>query len=159
MSSALIPVYDAAQLTCSLKIKFHMWMPLLNQTNVCPTNSSSLRIRSLPSLLLPVVSELNNTQFWVNFSRSIKPPTWLWNWPLRYFWNCAAIELHSKVEKILKCNLDSIPSPSPSVKIQIMSGKVCLRCEGRTLLGTVNKLLKTKSLLTSPSNVLPYYLK
>jgi hypothetical protein len=25
-----------------------------------------------------------------------------------------------KVEKILKCNLDSIPSPSPSVKIQIM---------------------------------------
>ena len=92
-----------------------MWMPLLNQTNVCPTNSSSLRIRSLPSLLLLVVSELNNTQFWVNFSRSIKPPTWLWNWPLHYFWNCkestpadclksagvdslwncAAIELHS----------------------------------------------------------------
>ena len=30
-----------------------------------------------------------------------------------------------KVENILKGNLDSIPSPS--VKIQIMSGKVCLR--------------------------------
>ena len=31
-----------------------------------------------------------------------------------------------KVEKILKGNLDSIPSPSPSVKIQILGGKVCL---------------------------------
>ena len=55
-----------------------------------------------------------------------------------------------KVEKILKGSLDSIPSPSPSVKIQI----ICLRCKGKTLLGIVNKLLKTKSLLTSPSIVL-----
>ena len=31
-----------------------------------------------------------------------------------------------KVEKILKGSLHSIPSPSPSVKIQIMGGKVCL---------------------------------
>ena len=47
----------------------------------------------------------------------------------------------------------------PSVKIKIMCRKVCLRCKGTTLLGIVNKPLKTKSLLTSPSNVLPYYLK
>ena len=66
---------------------------------------------------------------------------------------------HCKVEKILKGSLDSIPSPSLPVKIQIMGGKVCLRCKGKTLMGIVNKLLKTKSLLTSPSNVLPYYLK
>jgi hypothetical protein len=39
-----------------------------------------------------------------------------------------------KVEKILKGSLDSIPSPSPSVKIQIM------RRKGKTLLGIVNKL-------------------
>ena len=64
-----------------------------------------------------------------------------------------------KVEKILKGSLNLIPSPSPSVKIQIIGGKVCLRCKGKTLLGVVNKLLKTKSLLTSPSNVLPYYPK
>ena len=64
-----------------------------------------------------------------------------------------------KVEKISKGSLDLIPSPSPSVKIQIMGGKICLRCKGKTLLGIVNKLLKTKRLLTSPSNVLPYYLK
>ena len=56
-------------------------------------------------------------------------------------------------KKYLKGSLDLIPSPSPSVKIQIMGGKVCLRCKGKTLLGFVNKLLKTKSLLTSPSNV------
>ena len=58
----------------------------------------------------------------------------------------------NKVENILKGSLDSIPSPPPSVKIQIMGGKVCLRCKGKTLLGVVNKLLKTTSLL-------PYHLK
>ena len=41
-----------------------------------------------------------------------------------------------KVEKILKGSLDLIPSPS--VKIQIMVGKVCLRCKGKTLLGVVD---------------------
>ena len=65
--------------------------------------------------------------------------------------------VRSKVEKILKGSLDLIPSPS--VKIQIMSGKVCFRCKDKTLLGVVNKLLKTKSLLTASSNVLPYELK
>jgi hypothetical protein len=64
-----------------------------------------------------------------------------------------------KLEKILKGGLESIPKPSPSVKILIMGGKVCLRSKDRTLLGVVNKLLKAKSLLASPSNVLPYYLK
>ena len=47
-----------------------------------------------------------------------------------------------KVEKILKCSLHLIPSPS--VKIQIIGGKVFLRCKGKTLLGVVNKLLKQK---------------
>ena len=37
-----------------------------------------------------------------------------------------------KVGNILKGSLDSIPSPS--VKIQIMGGKICLRCKGKTLL-------------------------
>ena len=40
-----------------------------------------------------------------------------------------------KVQKILKGSLDLILSHSPSVKIQIMSWKVCLRCEGKSLLG------------------------
>ena len=69
----------------------------------------------------------------------------------------SVIDFVCKIEKILKGSLDSIPSPS--VKIQIMGGKVCLRYEGKPLLGIVNKLLKTKSLLTSTSNVLPYYLQ
>jgi hypothetical protein len=43
-----------------------------------------------------------------------------------------------KVENILKGSLDSIPSPS--VKIQIMGGKVFLWCKGKTLLAIVNKL-------------------
>ena len=49
-----------------------------------------------------------------------------------------------KVKKILEDCRNSIPSPS--VKIQIMGGKVGLRCKGKTLLGIVNKLLETKSL-------------
>ena len=39
------------------------------------------------------------------------------------------------------------------MKTQIMGGKVCWSCKGKTLLGVVNKLLKKKSFLTSPSNV------
>ena len=60
-----------------------------------------------------------------------------------------------KVKKILEDSLDSIPSPLPSVEIQIMGGKVGLRCKGKTLLGVVNKLFFTKNLLTTPSNVWP----
>ena len=41
-------------------------------------------------------------------------------------------QIAGKAEKILKYSLDLIPSPSPSVKIQIMGGKVCLRCKGKT---------------------------
>ena len=65
------------------------------------------------------------------------------------------LTVYYKVEKVLKGSLDSISSPSPLIKIQIMGGKVCLRCKGKTLLG----ILKTKSFLTSPGNVLNYYLK
>ena len=60
---------------------------------------------------------------------------------------------NDKVEKIVKVILDLIPSPSPSVNIKIMGGKVCLRCKGKTLLGVII------SLLASPNNGLPYYLK
>ena len=45
-----------------------------------------------------------------------------------------------KDENILKGSLDSIPTPSPSVEIQIMVRKVCLRCKGKTLLDVVNKV-------------------
>ena len=51
----------------------------------------------------------------------------------------------SKVENIIKNSLDLIPLPSPSVKTQIMGGEGCLRYKGKTLLGVVNKLLKTKN--------------
>ena len=50
----------------------------------------------------------------------------------------------NKVEKIIKGRLGSIPSPLHSVKIQIIGGKFCLRCKGKTLLDVVIKLLKTK---------------
>ena len=62
--------------------------------------------------------------------------------------------LFCKVEKILKGSFGLIPSPSHSVKIQIMGGKVCLRCKGKTLLG-----IAFKSLMTTLNNVLPLHLK
>ena len=72
----------------------------------------------------------------------------------------ARIKLYiGKAEKILKGSLDLIPSPSPSVKVQIMGGKVYFRYKGETLLGVVKKLYAFKSLLTTPSNVLPLHLK
>ena len=84
------------------------------------------------------------------------------NFRLRLIFNHGYSAYSSKVEKVLKGSLNLIPPPLPLVNIQIMGGKVCLRCKGLTLLVVVNKLLKTKvtkSLLTSPSNVLPYYLQ
>ena len=44
------------------------------------------------------------------------------------------VGFYLKVENILKGSLDLISSASPSVKIQIMGWKVCLRCKGKTLL-------------------------
>ena len=57
----------------------------------------------------------------------------------------------NKVEKILKGSMDSIPSPSPSVKIQIMGGKVYLRCKGKTLLGIVKNFLFSKVFWQHPA--------
>ena len=71
----------------------------------------------------------------------------------------AALIILFKVEIFVKGSLDLIPSPSPSVKIQIMGGKVCFKFLGKTLLGFVNKLFVFKSLLTTLSNVLPLHLK
>ena len=51
-------------------------------------------------------------------------------------------------KKEINFEFNEISSPSPSVKIQIMGRKICLKCKGKTLLSIVNKLLKTKSLLT-----------
>ena len=62
--------------------------------------------------------------------------------------------ISNKVENILKGSLDLIPSPS--VKIDIMGGKVCFRCKGKTLLGDVN-IFFSKHL--SPSSILPLHLK
>ena len=42
-------------------------------------------------------------------------------------WNVADATMFLKVEKILKGSLYSIPSPLPTVKIQIIGGKVYLR--------------------------------
>ena len=60
-----------------------------------------------------------------------------------------------KVKKNSEDKPDSIPSPSPLVKIQIIGMKV----KKKPLLGFVNKLFVFKSFLTTPSNVSPLNLK
>jgi len=76
------------------------------------------------------------------------------------FWEflfvCFHITFWNKVKKILKGSLNLISSPS--VKIQIMGGKVCLRRRGKTLLCIINKIFVFKSLLTTSSNVLTLHL-
>ena len=71
------------------------------------------------------------------------------------------IVVESKVETILKGSLDSITSPSPSEKIQIMGRKVCLRGKGKTLLGDINKLFDNdrQCFANIDAMVLPYHLK
>ena len=59
-----------------------------------------------------------------------------------------------KVEKILKGSLDSIPSPS--VKIQIMGRKVCLRCKGKHCWAFLTNVWKQNVCRHHPA---PYYLK
>ena len=55
---------------------------------------------------------------------------WFWEYVVSPSLSCSH-DRTIKVEKILKASLDLIPSPSPSVKIQIMDRKVCLRCKGK----------------------------
>jgi hypothetical protein len=49
-----------------------------------------------------------------------------------------------KAEKILKGSLHSIPSPKPSVKVQIMGGKVCSKYKGKTLLRRCRQTFENK---------------
>ena len=49
-----------------------------------------------------------------------------------------------KVEKILKGSLDSIPSPSPSVKIQIWAGKFAWDVKAKHGLALLTKFWKQK---------------
>ena len=53
--------------------------------------------------------------------------------------------LVGKVENILKGSLDSIPSPSPSVKIQIMGRKFWVRCKGKSLQNITQQWFALKS--------------
>ena len=71
---------------------------------------------------------------------------------LRVFWTS-----FSKVEKIVKDSLDSISPPSPSVKIQIMGGKVCLRCKGKTLLGINQQCFVLLPQVKYPANNLNFH--
>ena len=56
----------------------------------------------------------------------------------------------TKIENIFKGILD--------IQIQIMDGKVCLRCKGKTLLGVVNKLLNMKVMGLNPVYLLKSFL-
>ena len=125
-------------------------------------SSDAIHVWSL-GLLLLFPQYVCTTVWWKDWLIKLFFHNWLTRL-LMYIWNyrclnIAILSSWSKVDKILKGSLDFIPLPSPSVKIQIMDEKVCLRCKGKTMLSVFNKLLKTKSLLILPSNVLPYYLK
>ena len=85
---------------------------------------------------------------------SSRVPSFLFSTMNKTFsWKLTSIFSSSKVEKNYEDDLHLIPSPSSLVKIQKYGrDEICLRCKGKTLLG---RLFIIKSLLTSPSNVLP----
>ena len=74
--------------------------------------------------------------------------------PLNKKWDSLTDPVNSfvKYKKILKGRLDS--NPTPSVKIQIMGGKVCLRCKGKSIAGRCQQKKKKKKFIDI--NVLPY---
>ena len=65
------------------------------------------------------------------------------------FWLSSCI-LSCKVEKILKGSQDSIPSPSHSMKIQIMCGKVCLRCKRQNIARSCQQIFENKKFFDNP---------
>ena len=54
-----------------------------------------------------------------------------------------------------------MPSPSPSVKIQIIAGKVYLTTDVKrqNIAALGKQTFENKKLLTTPNNILPLYLK
>ena len=83
-----------------------------------------------------------NSTFSLFFCKVAKS-IWGLNWFLRFkrvVQKYAENKGGIKVEKILKGSLDLISSPSPSVKIQIMGGKVCWQCPAMFCLYTSSKL-------------------
>ena len=62
--------------------------------------------------------------------------------PIRGEYNCKGDDslFLNSLEKVLKGSLDYIPSPLPSLKIQIIGGKVGLRFKNKIFLVIVNKL-------------------
>ena len=107
-------------------------------------------------ILLPAAFEIkNDVNVWDQRIDNFLTILWQshkWNWQFsdsskriddKDLWASGLfMTLTSKVEKILKDSLDLTPSPSPSVKIQIMCGKVGLRCKGKTKNVNVHDSLK-----------------
>ena len=92
----------------------------------------------------PYISIENCTNIGTNCSKSgyLVEFMDIWARELNFTWDIYADvnnswgldPIEGKVEKMLKGSLDSIPSSSPSVKINIMDRKVYLRRKGKTLL-------------------------
>ena len=84
----------------------------------------------------------------------------LWNW--KSFEFQSEIFLHytddGKAENILKVSLDLISLPSPSVKIQIMGGKVCLFTLSKHSRQKFEFSLKLKVMGSNPSYLFKYLL-
>ena len=78
------------------------------------------------------------------------------NMPIRAIWIFYQNHKHQlnksrKVEKISEDNLNLISSPSPSVKIQIMGGKVCFRCKGKKCWALSTSFLYSKNCWQHPA--------
>ena len=138
------------------------WIKLSSKSIICWNMFGSIlksRILVTPILVVTVNAALH---FGINFAKMfflimyIVSFSW---WKVNQTYITTRYIIHSllfKVENILKGSLDSIPSPTPSVEIQIMVGKVFLKCKVKTLLGVVNKLLITKGCWHHPAM---FYLK
>ena len=145
-------------------LRKHYWNKMWLQKSFCPHCVSSMRMWKLTtgfwsSAVISSSVVIMDSSCSSRSSLVVRSVSSSFSIPVIVFEPAKNEKNSGKVENILKGSLNLISSPSPSVEIQIMGGKVCLRCKDKTLLGVVNKHLKIKSLLTSSGNVLLHYLK
>ena len=81
--------------------------------------------QTFEGVFLPCFHEQNKHKIWISTCCSVQLTKKLIDIKVR---KRPLFALTCKVENILKSSLDLILSPSPSVKIQIMEGTVCLSC-------------------------------
>ena len=116
----------------SLSLSTHNGNHFISNINSCLPRDFRFRNPNPKSIFQKITTawHSSNTAFFL-FQRYFLVLDFLFEFCLKKYWEYTLEnkfrKIEIKVEKILRGSLDSIPSPSPTVKIQIFGRKVYLR--------------------------------